>query len=356
MKVRSVESSINVESETLVEETEVAQVLRDFLALQARTATEGSRPLGRSVHLKGVCAKAVFEVLDVAKGVDQALGHRLARGIYALPGSYAATVRFSNGATSVNDDWRPDVRGLAFCVELDASRSASPHSRGARQDYSLHSAPTLAFNDVHALMVLAKVLGAPNEAMALGSLPFRDQLNYAQTMMAVTQQARQPVRPYQQIRYWSAAPFRHGLEDVVKYCASPVAANAAHKLEKRHTNALRDELIRHLNEDATMSSFDLGIQFLDVNNMTYQGKHHDASFWIENASVEWPEAQAPFHRVARVTLLPKSQLSEEPCEAVSIDVAGNSLEEHAPIGRLSRARRRAVRASQHARLGRVAAG
>jgi hypothetical protein len=353
--MRSVESSINVESETLVEETEVAQVLRDFLALQARTATEGSRPLGRGVHLKGVCAKAVFEVLDVANGVDRAVADRLARGIYASPGSYAATVRFSNGATSVNDDWRPDVRGLAFCVELDASPSASPQSPGARQDYSLHSAPTLPFNDVHALMVLAKVLGAPNEAMTLGSLPFRDQLNYARTMMAVTQQARQPVRPYQQIRYWSAAPFRHGL-DVVKYCASPAAANPAHPLEKRNPNALRDELIRHLNEDATMSSFDLGVQFLDINNMTYQGKHRDASFWIENASVEWPEAQAPFHPVARLTLLPTSQLSEETCEAVSIDVAGNSLEEHAPVGRLSRARRRAVRASQHARLGRAAAG
>ena len=58
-----------------------------------------------------------------------------------------------------------------------------------------------------------------------------------------------------------------------------------------------------------MSSFDFGIQFLDTERMTYWGKRQDANFWIENASVEWNEAEAPFHTVARLTLLPKSQLA-----------------------------------------------
>ena len=57
-----------------------------------------------------------------------------------------------------------------------------------------------------------------------------------------------------------------------------------------------------------MSSFDFGVQFLDTGKMTYWGKHYDANFWIENASVEWNEAEAPFHTVGRLTLLPKSQL------------------------------------------------
>ena len=35
--------------------------------------------------------------------------------------------------------------------------------------------------------------------------------------------------------------------------------------------------------------------------MTYWGKRQDANFWIENASVEWNEAEAPFHLVARLT-------------------------------------------------------
>ena len=56
--------------------------------------------------------------------------------------------------------------------------------------------------------------------------------------------------------------------------------------------------------------------------MTYQGKRRDANFWIENAAVEWPETQAPFHTVARLTLLPQSQLSRGGMRAPRIiDVA-----------------------------------
>ena len=71
-----------------------------------------------------------------------------------------------------------------------------------------------------------------------------------------------------------------------------------------------------------MSSFDFGIQFLDTERMTYWGKRQDANFWIENASVEWKEAEAPFHTIARLTLLPKSQLRPDAAEATYIDVTG----------------------------------
>jgi hypothetical protein len=39
-------------------------------------------------------------------------------------------------------------------------------------------------------------------------------------------------------------------------------------------------------EDNKMSSFDFGVQLLGPERMTYWGKHRDASFSIENASVE----------------------------------------------------------------------
>ena len=345
-----------MERDPATEEAEIAEAVRWFLALQARTAAEENRPLRRGVHTKGVCAKAVFEVLDVAKGRAPALAAQLARGIYARPGCYPATVRFSNSDPNVNGDSRLDVRGLAFYVELAPSGSAAAGGHVARQDYSLQSAPTLPFNDVRALVVFMKVFGAPSQTIALGSLPFRDQLIFARTMVEVTQQKRQPVRPYQQLRYWSAAPFRHGSEDVVKYSASPAVANPARALEKRNPNALRDELIRHLNEDVTMSSFDFGLQFLDTDNMTYQGKRRDADFWIENAAVEWPEAQVPFHTVARLTLLSKSQLGAEACEAQHIDVAGNSMADSTPVGGVNRVRSHSVVASRNARLGRASSG
>jgi hypothetical protein len=106
-----------------------------------------------------------------------------------------------------------------------------------------------------------------------------------------------------------------------------------------------------LDEDATPSSFDFALQFLDAERMTYRGKRRDASYWIENASVEWKESQAPFHTVGRLTLAPKSQLSAEASAAMYIDVTEHSTPDSTPVGAVNRARWHAEVASRKARLG-----
>ena len=151
-----------------------------------------------------------------------------------------------------------------------------------------------------------KVLTATNPLKGLASLTFRDQLRVVRAIGLAKAQSKPPRKAYQQLRYWSTVPFRHGADDVVKQCATPTLGNAAHPLQRREPNALQNELIRHINDDSSMSSFDMGLQFLDTSRMTYTGRRHDESFWIENASIEWNERQAPFHTVARLTLLPKS--------------------------------------------------
>ena len=334
------------------DEAKIADIVRGVLAVQARTAAEENRPLRRATHAKGVCARAVFEVLDVSRGRDPILAARLARGIYSKPGCYPATVRFGNGDSGVNTDWEPDVRALSFCVELAPPGKSTAAAQVARQDYSLQSWPTLPMNDVHAFWVFAKILEAPNPTVGLASLPFQDQLVYVQTMIRIMEQTRHPVRPYQHLRYWSNVPFRHGAEQVVKYSASPCAGNLARPFDPKRPgpNALGDELIRHLNEDDTMSSFDFGLQFLDTGSMLYRGERRDATFWIENAAVEWPEAQSPFHTVARLTLLPKSQLSPEASEAMYIDVTGNATVDSAGVGGINRVRWHGEVASRNARL------
>src|ERR1700726_696124 len=134
-------------------------------------------------------------------------------------------------------------------------------------------------------------------------LPFRDKLRVVRTLALAEIQARQAIKPYQQLRYWSTVPFRHGPTDVVKYSATPFPDNPARPLQKSNPNGLQDELIRHVQEDNKRSGFDFAVQFLDADRMTYWGKHHDAAFWTENASLEWKESEAPFHNVARLTLL-----------------------------------------------------
>jgi hypothetical protein len=90
----------------------------------------------------------------------------------------------------------------------------------------------------------------------------------------------------------------------------------------------------------------------DVDRMTYWGKRQDANFWIENARIEWNEAEAPFHAVARLTLLPKSQLPLNAGEATYFDVTGHSTpDSHCPLGALiAPAGRRKLPAERHGML------
>jgi hypothetical protein len=192
------------------------------------------------------------------------------------------------------------------------------------------------------------LLTASNPVGGLLTLPFRDKLRVLRTLALAQLQARQTIKPYQQLRYWSNVPFRHGPIDVVKQSAIPLPDNPARPLQRSNPNALQDELVRHLNEDGKMSGFDFGLQFLDADRITYWGKRLDANFWIENASVEWNEAEAPFHTLARLTLLSKSQLPLNAAEATYFDVTGHSTPDSMPLGSINRARAPAEVASRKA--------
>jgi hypothetical protein len=212
----------------------------------------------------------------------------------------------------------------------------------------MQNATTLPINDSPAFVAIMTLLTASNPAAGLWSLAFKDKLRVLRTLTLVQFQSHQTIKPYQRLRYWSTVPFRHGPHDVVKHSATPSPDNPAGPLHKSNANGLRDELIRHVQEDSTMSRFDFGVQFLDTDRMTYWGKRQDANFWIENASIAWNEAEAPFHTIARLTLLPKSQL--EPDDATYIDVTGHSTPDSAPLGSINRARFPAEVASRKARM------
>ena len=228
------------------------------------------------------------------------------------------------------------------------SRSSPP---AENQDFSTNDRTTFPINDAHAFATAVKVLTAPTKMTGLRGLPFRDKLSFARTAVLGGEQQHQSLLPYQKRRYWSTVPFRHGPTDVIKYSLTPCAGNPAADLERYDPNTLQNELVRHLETDTAMSCFDFALQFLDTQGMTYWGRRRDATFWIENASVEWKESQAPFHTVARLTLTPTSQLPPAACEAWHIDVTENSTPDTAPLGSINRARRHAELASRKARLG-----
>ena len=332
------------------EQSDIEEITERSLLLQANAAAKQNRPLARGTHAKGVSVAATFKVFDVTIGRDPGLAARLAKGIFARPGIYPAVVRFGNADPGKNSDFRPDVRSLSFSVDLAHDGAAISDEHVCRQDFSLQNTTTLPINDSPAFVAIMKLLTASNPAAGLLSLSLKDKLRVLRTLTLVQVQTHQAIKPYQQLRYWSNVPFRHGPIDVVKYSATPSPDNPSSPLQKKNPNGLQDELIRHVEEDSKMSSFEFGVQFLDTGRMTYWGKRYDANFWIENASVEWREDEAPFHTIARLTLLAKSHHQPAAAAATYIDVTGNSTPDSTPVGSINRARWPAEVASRRARM------
>src|SRR5277367_6226048 len=283
-------------------------IVEKVLLLQANAAAQQKSPLRRGTHAKGTSVQGRFEVMDVASGRDPALAVRLAKGIFAKPGVYPAIVRFGNADSKVNSDFKADVRSLSFSVDLTRDGTVGTDANVTRQDFSLQITTTLPINDAPAFLAIMKLLTASNPAAGLWSLSFKDKLRVIRTLALVQVQAHQKIEPYQKLRYGSNTPFRHGPSETVKYSATPLPDNPGRLLQKSNPNALQEELGRHLKEGGKMSAWDFGVQGLDAGRMTYCGKTHDTNFWTENASLKWNEAEAPFHKVGRLTLLANSQL------------------------------------------------
>ena len=339
----------DAERDFSAEKSLIEEIVKKVLLLQANAAAQQKRPLGRGTHVKGTSARAQFEVLDVSEGREPELAARLAKGIFAKPGVYPAIVRFGNADPKVNSDFKADVRSLSFSVDLTREGTVVPDTSVARQDFSLQNTTTLPINDARGFLAIMKLLTASNPAVGLWSLPFEDKLRVTRTLALVQVQAHQKIKPYQQLRYGSNVPFRHGPNAIVKYAAIPFPDNPARPLQRSNPNALQDELVRHLTEDSKMSGFDFAVQFLDANRMTYWGKCRDVSFWTENASIKWKESEAPFHSVARLTLLANSQLPQPAADAAYFDVTGHATPDSTPVGSINRARWLGEVASKEAR-------
>ena len=332
------------------EAADIDEIKRGMLAIQAQAAAAENRPLARGTHAKGICVRAAFEVLDVRRMPgDPAIADRLARGIFAAPGTYPAVVRFANADGGHRQDRWPDVRALSFAV--DVPPGVVPGA--TRLDFSMNSASTFPINDAHAFAIAVRVLSAQGlhaRWKALRSLSWREFRSLLRVRRLGRQQRRgTPKEVFQRLRYWSTVPFRHGPREAIKYSAIPADDNPARPLQPG-PNRLQDEFVRHVNEDERMSEFAFALQLLEPARMTYRGHTQDPSFWVENADVEWNERESPFHVVARLRLLPKSMLSAAEAEAFWIDVTEHSTPDTLPIGGINRARRHAEAASREARL------
>jgi catalase len=298
-----------------------AALIAEFISFLKEASAARARARGAPVRRfnqarAAACVDAEFTVLD---GLPAA--HRI--GLFAVTRSYHATIRFAS-ATSANDRER-DTRGMAISVIDAMGTNLTPGH--TRQDFVLNSHPVMVAPDAREFLALlrANEAGGLKRILYFAGHPKAARIGFA---------ARQHHSCHLDIPYWSTTPYAFGPDRAVKYMARPVSDRTS-KLPGRLTdNYLQEALRAHLEEGE--ARFDFMVQF----------RVDDTRTPLDDATVEWKPEDAPWHRVARITI-PRQRLDgptrEKACEDMTFN-PWHALTEHRPLGSMNRARREIYRA------------
>jgi len=315
-------------------EAEALERLAEQLrALQLKRGA-GGKP-SRALHAKATSgAEGTFEVLPN-------LPAHCRVGPFAAPHTYRAYVRFSNGGGVRGPDYKPDVRGIAVKLLGVFGKKVIPGLENATtQDFLAIRSPSTPFQNAEDFIWLVKAAETP-ALLPLKAIGRFGPLGGIRTLRRLIAGISTPIQSLATCAYYSALPIRFGAH-AVHFQLEPQAHDAGPAEGKKDPDFLRAELAGRLAKGAV--SWDFRLQF-----------YVDAARTpIEDSSVEWKEADAPFVTVARLTLptqdlgAPRGKKVLEYIETLSFD-PWHALEELRPLGNMMRARNAAYRLSTQAR-------
>ena len=302
---------IDAPAETI--DPDESAVVAEFIAFlrEASIARYPSGPMLRFTQGRGSgCVEAEFIVAD-----DLAPDLRV--GLFSTPRTYRAWIRFANAAS--RSDREKDVRGMSIKLFDVPGENLTPGA--TTQEFVLNSHPVMVAPDTRSFLALLRAMenGRLQRALYLARHPRSARIGF---------RARSNPASHIDIPYWSITPYSFGSARAVKYIARPIAPAAGGLPRPLTDTYLRDALRARLKSEA---SFDFMIQF----------QTDSRAMPIEDATVEWPERDSPYRRVARIRIPPQQIDESEPtsaCEEISFD-PWHSRVEHRPLGSLNRARR-----------------
>lgn len=247
--------------------------------------------------------------------------HRV--GIFAVPRTYPAWIRFANAAS--DSDRERDIRGMSIELSNVNGENLTPGSNA--QDFVLNSYPVMVAANTHDFLELLRA----NEAGGLRRIMyFLTHLTSARIGAA----ARQNPSCHLDIEYWSTTPYRFGSNRIVKYAVRPTSRRTSAKPALLTDTYLTDAMRAHMDQDE--ATFDFLIQFHVDDQRTP----------IEDATVEWTASDSPYHRVG-VIRIPRQRFEDADRVTRGEQMTFNpwySLAEHAPVGGMNRARSEIYRA------------
>lgn len=273
----------------------------------------------RDAHRKAHgCVQATFTVLD-------GLPPKLSQGLFAVPRSYPAVIRFSNGSGKSQDDRVGDARGMAVKVlEVPGRKLVVDAADGPSQDFIMVNHPVFFVRNASDYVGFQRAIeagGFKAFGWFLGHL-------FHETGIILAIRSKEVNSPLD-IRYWSMTASRLGAEQM-KFSAVP--CNGATFAPTRDSpDHLGESLREHLGSNA--ACFDFMVQTRDGPD----------KMPIEDPTVEWQEQFAPFAKVARIDIRPQLPDPSESCETKSFN-PWHAIEAHQPLGGISRVRKEVYQA------------
>ena len=303
------------------------QRISEQIAVAIRTGLEQLYPPGtevrRDAHPKAHgCVRAAFRVEDT-------LAPELAHGVFVPGRSYDAWIRFSNGNPLPDRaDAKGDARGMAVkLLGVPGDKLLERERDADTQDFVLINHPVFFVDDPQRYLRLFE-RGASRNPLVKVTAPLA--LRPREMALAAKIASSRIANPLE-VRYWSTVPYRLGPPGqgvAVKYSIRPCSPPAS-----VIPNRPDRDFLRHAMAD-TLATRDACFDFLVQ-------PRRDASMSVEDSRTEWSEAEAPFVKVATITV--PAQIFDTPerhrfCEDLSF-TPWHALPEHRPLGIVNRVRR-----------------
>lgn len=327
------------------EQQTIAQLNGTFDTILERTNEDYGHAV-RAVHAKS------HGVLEGELTVDANLPPELAQGLFAAPGTHKVLIRLSTNAGDILPDTIGLPRGLAMKV-LDVAGERLPGSEGSAQDFimingKVFTAPT-AEKFLGNLKMLAKTtdrMEGTKKAVSAAMRGVRSALDAVGVESpTINSLGGAPnVEPLGET-YYSATAFRHG-DYMAKFSLKPAAPGMTALTGKTIKIDGRDDAIRE-EVQKEMRGIDAEWEFRVqlCRNLEKQP--------IEDPTVEWDEAEAPFIKVGTVRVAAQDSWDAARVQRINEQTRFSiwtGLAAHQPLGNVNRARRDTYRHSADFRV------
>jgi len=313
------------DSPTSAEATDPAedQAIRELLENSERLHDGSGQEKLRAQHSKGHgCLLAEFVVED---GLPDS--YRV--GVFREARTFAALIRFSNGARS--DDRQADIHGMAIkLLGVEGVKVLEAEKNAETQDFVLADHPAFFIRNSHEYVRFSKALiGTKNSLLGKVAFGLRIMFSPFAPWSKLRRSLGGPVPDSPlRVRYWSQTPYRFG-HLMAKYSARPDLAIVPAPAASDSPDRLRLAMAAHLAVEE--ARFDFEVQL----------RTDPAAMPVEDPTVEWPESASPPRKVATIRIPAQhfdTPAIHEFCEGLSF-TPWHTLPEHTPLGSINRARR-----------------